>query len=120
MNCGQGFRLFWGWKSKPRGRPRIAAEVQKLIVEMAYDNPARGEEHIAAELLLKLGIRISPRNVRRYMPVDTRSCVSPKPNRLEKSQAYSWPSFWPVTACPPRIPLQDTPGNYDGRLKFVV
>src|SRR6516162_9582537 len=30
----QGFRLFWKRKSRPRGRPRIPAELQKLIVEM--------------------------------------------------------------------------------------
>jgi len=52
----QGFRLFWKWKSRPRGRPRIPAELQKLIVEMAHDNPAWGEERIAAELRLKVGI----------------------------------------------------------------
>ena len=66
----QGFRLFWKRKSRPHGRPRIPAELQKLIVEMANDNPAWGEERIAAELLLKVGIRISPRTVRRYMPKD--------------------------------------------------
>jgi len=66
----QGFRLFWKWKSRPRGRPRIPAELQKLILEMATDNPAWGEERIAAELLLKVGIRVSPRTVRRYMPKD--------------------------------------------------
>ena len=37
---------------------------------MANDNPAWGEERIAAELLLKVGIRISQRTVRRYMPKD--------------------------------------------------
>jgi transposase InsO family protein len=31
-------------------------------------NPTWGEERIAAELLLKLGIRVSPRTVRRYLP----------------------------------------------------
>src|SRR5215469_6525871 len=55
----QGFRLFWRWKSKPRGRPRVPAELRKLIAEMAADNPSWGEERIAAELLLKPGIRIS-------------------------------------------------------------
>src|SRR6202140_5469319 len=64
----KGFRLFWRWKSKPRGRPRVPAELQKLIVEMANENPTWGEERIAAELLLKLGIRVSPRTVRRYLP----------------------------------------------------
>ena len=50
---GKGFRLFWRWKSKPRGRPRVPAELQNLIVEMANENPTWGEERIAAELLLK-------------------------------------------------------------------
>jgi putative transposase len=35
---------------------------------MAQDNPSWGEERIANELLLKLGIRISPRTVRKYLP----------------------------------------------------
>ena len=35
---------------------------------MASDNALWGEERIANELLLKLGIRISPRTVRKYMP----------------------------------------------------
>jgi hypothetical protein len=35
----QGFRLFWRWKSKPRGRPQVPAELRKLIAEMADDNP---------------------------------------------------------------------------------
>jgi transposase InsO family protein len=35
---------------------------------MASENALWGEERIANELLLKLGIRISPRTVRKYMP----------------------------------------------------
>src|SRR5579864_5134225 len=57
----KGFQLFWGWKSKRRGRPRIPCNLQNLIVEMARSNPTWGEERIAAELRLKLGIGISPR-----------------------------------------------------------
>jgi transposase InsO family protein len=34
---------------------------------MTRDNPTWGEERIAAELFLKLGLRVSPRIVRRYM-----------------------------------------------------
>jgi len=78
----EGFRLFWRWKSKPRGRPRIPAELQKLIAQMADDNPTWGEERIAAELLLKLGIRLSPRTVRRYLPPD------PGPQRGASSQRW--------------------------------
>jgi putative transposase len=63
----QGFRLFWRWKSRP-GRPRIPRELQTLIHQIARDNPTWGQERIANELLLKLGLRVSPRTVRQYMP----------------------------------------------------
>jgi putative transposase len=64
----KGFRLFWKWKSRSSGRPRVPANVRKLIAEMAMNNPTWGDERIANELLLKIGIQISPRTVRRYMP----------------------------------------------------
>jgi transposase InsO family protein len=64
----QGFRLFWRWKSRTPGRPAISPDVQRLIATMAAANRTWGEERIANELLLKLGIRLSPRTVRRYMP----------------------------------------------------
>jgi transposase InsO family protein len=35
---------------------------------MASDNRIWGEERIASELLVKLGIRVSPRTVRKYLP----------------------------------------------------
>jgi hypothetical protein len=57
------FRLFWRWKSRPQGRPRLPEEKQDLIRRMARENRTWGEERIAAELLLKLGIRLSPRAV---------------------------------------------------------
>ena len=62
----EAFRLFWRWRSRP-GRPRLPVELQHLIGSMARDNATWGEERIAAKLLLKLGIRVSPRTVRRYM-----------------------------------------------------
>jgi putative transposase len=64
----KGFRLFWRWKSRAPGRRRIPADVQRLIATMAAANRTWGEERIANELRLKLGIRVSPRTVRRYMP----------------------------------------------------
>jgi hypothetical protein len=42
--------------------------LQQLIATMAAANRTWGEERIADELLVKLGIRVSPRTVRRYMP----------------------------------------------------
>jgi putative transposase len=62
-----GWRLLWRCKSRP-GRPRIPLELRQLIRRMATENPLWGEERIANELLLKLGVRVSPRTVRKYMP----------------------------------------------------
>ena len=63
----QGFRLFWRWKSQS-GRPPLPMALQALIRRMACENPTWGQERIANELLLKLGLRVSPRTVRKYMP----------------------------------------------------
>jgi putative transposase len=63
----KGFQLFWRWKCQS-GRPRIPLGLQHLIRQMACDNPSWGEERIANELLLKLGLRVSQRTVRKYLP----------------------------------------------------
>jgi putative transposase len=63
----KGFRLFWRWKSNPRGRPRLPKDLRHLIREMAAGNATWGEERIANELNLKLGIRVSPRTVGKYL-----------------------------------------------------
>jgi putative transposase len=78
----KGFRLLWRWKSGAPGRPAIPADLQRLIATMGTANRTWGEERIAAELLVKLGIRVSPRTVRRYMP-----SRPPRPNR--GTQAWS-------------------------------
>ena len=62
----EAFRLLWRWRSRP-GRPPLPTDLQHLIAAMARSNPTWGEERIAAELLVKLGLRISPRTVHRYM-----------------------------------------------------
>ena len=62
-----GWKLFWRLKSRP-GRPPIPQPLQALIRRMANENPSWGEERIANELLLKLGIQVSPRTVRKYLP----------------------------------------------------
>jgi putative transposase len=63
----QGFRWFWRWKSTP-GRLPIPPGLQALIRRMAWENPTWGEERIANELWLKLGLQVSPRTVRKYLP----------------------------------------------------
>ena len=63
----KGFRLFWRWKSRPVGRPHLPKDIQALILQLATENPTWGQEHIANELKLKLGIRVSPRTVGKYL-----------------------------------------------------
>jgi putative transposase len=63
----KGFQLFWRWKSKPSGRPCLPRDLRHLIRQMAVENPTWGEERIANELKLKLGIRVSPRTVGKYV-----------------------------------------------------
>src|ERR1700736_890777 len=62
-----GWKLFWRLKSRS-GRPPIPTEIQALIRRIASENPSWGEERIANELLLKIGIRVSPRTVSKYLP----------------------------------------------------
>jgi putative transposase len=62
----QGWRLFWRWKSRSRGgRPYLSAEVRDLILTMSRENRLWGTERIRGELL-KLGIVVSNRSIRRY------------------------------------------------------
>ena len=63
----KGFQLFWRKKSQS-GRPRIPLDLQRLIRTMARENPSWGQERIANELLVKLGLRVSPRTIRKYLP----------------------------------------------------
>ncbi len=73
----RGFRLFWRWKSRPVGRPRLPKDIQAWIRQMARENPTWGEEHIANELQLKLGIRVSPRTVGKYLAQGPRRMPDP-------------------------------------------
>ena len=79
------YRLFWRAKPRPQGRPPIPLALQRLIADMALANRTWGEERIAAGLRLKLGLTVSPRTVRRYMPRHPRG---------RKGQAtQSWTTF---------------------------
>jgi len=62
-----GWKVFWRLRSRP-GRPRIPTKIQALIRRIANENPLWSEERIANELLLKLGIRVSPQTVSNYLP----------------------------------------------------
>ncbi len=62
----QGFRYYWRWKSRRRGRPRIDPEIRQLIRRMCRANPLWGAPRIHGELL-KLGIDVSEATVSKYM-----------------------------------------------------
>src|SRR5256885_9621261 len=62
----EGFRRYWAWKSRPRGRSRIRAELHDLIRRMSRANPLWGAPRIHGELL-KLGLTVSQATVSKYM-----------------------------------------------------
>jgi putative transposase len=63
-----GFRLFWRSKSRAKnlGRPKIEAELRRIIRRMVKENPTWGAPRIHGDLL-KLGFDISERTVSRYL-----------------------------------------------------
>ena len=62
-----GFRLYWRWRSRPRGgRPKITEEIRVLIRRMAEENPDWGAPKIHGEIQ-KLGFVVSERSVARYL-----------------------------------------------------
>src|SRR5262245_20631886 len=63
----QGVPLLLALEVQPTGRPRLPKDLRRLIREMAAENVTWGEERIADELQLKLGIRVSPRTVGKYL-----------------------------------------------------
>ncbi|MGH2352748.1 MAG: integrase core domain-containing protein [Chloroflexota bacterium] len=61
-----GWRQYWRWRSRAAGgRPRLSTTIQELIARMSRENPLWGAERIRGELL-KLGIAVSNRSIRRY------------------------------------------------------
>lgn len=76
------FKRYW-WKLSQRkgpGRPRVTAEVRRLIRRMAAANPLWGAPRIHGELL-KLGLDISERTVSRWMP------------RRPRNPSQTWKTF---------------------------
>ena len=82
----KGFRLFWRWKSRRKGRPPVPEEIQTLILQIATYNITWGQQRIANELRIKTGIRLSPRTVRKFMP-------RRPPHRLSSVSSQRWATF---------------------------
>ena len=63
----QGFRLYWRWKSRGKpGRPKIDAEIRRLIRQMSRENVTWGSPRIQSELAL-LGHTVDQSTVVKYM-----------------------------------------------------
>jgi putative transposase len=77
------FKMFWRGKSRKPGRPALPKDLRELVRQMACENPTWGEERIANELSLKLGIRVSPRTVGKYL-----ECGKPR-----GSSGQRWTTF---------------------------
>ena len=82
----KGFKLYWRWKSRG-GRPALPKDIRQLIARMIRENIAWGEEGIADELSLKLGILVSPRTVRKYWP------LQPDDSRARRASSQHWKTF---------------------------
>ncbi len=78
-------RCVWRWKSRPTGRPRVPPDLRALIRRMEADNPSWGCRRIADELRIKLGISLSPRTVRKYLPKGT--------GRRGRGRDQAWSTF---------------------------
>jgi transposase InsO family protein len=83
----KSFKLFWRWKSRTLGRPRIPKDLRDLILTMSRDNPTWGQARIAAELCLKLGIQVSPRTIQEYLLKD------PNGYRRRPDPSQRWMTF---------------------------
>jgi len=64
---------------------------------MACDNPSWGEERIANELLLKLGLRVSPRTIRKYLPKS--SATGGNPRRDQRWSTFLKNHAHAIVAC---------------------
>ena len=63
-----GFRLYWRWKSRSHGgRPKVPAEIRRLIREMSLANRLWGAPRVHGELL-KLGIEVAQSTVASTWP----------------------------------------------------
>jgi hypothetical protein len=60
-------RAYWRWRSRRPGRPRIPDDHIALLRRISSENPQWGEDRIAEELAVKLGVRHSTSTIRRYM-----------------------------------------------------
>ena len=84
----RGWRLYWRWKSRPRGlgRPKIDVEIRDLIRQMSGENSTWGAPRILSELRL-LGYEVAQSTVEKYMV------------RTKKPPSQTWRTFLDNHVC---------------------
>jgi len=65
-----GFKIFWKWKCRKRGRPKIDWKLINLIRKMQKENPLWSPQRIQGELA-KLGITVCTNTVKKYIKKQT-------------------------------------------------
>jgi len=93
----QGFRLYWRWKSRKSGRPKVDAEMRKLIKQLSTENRIWSAERIHDHLILLGFDPPNPDTIRKYM-------VKPDPSR---GSSQTWLIFirnhlhesWAIDSC---------------------
>jgi len=78
------FRLFWWWRSRQVGRPKVNQEIRQLIRRMKTENPGWGAPRIHGELV-QLGFDVSEPTVSRYLQRLRR--------RYDEGKAKRWLAF---------------------------
>ncbi len=63
----EGYRLWWRWKSRQRGRPSLAQEMQALVRKLSRENPLWSAERIRDTLVLLGCPPVCDDTVRKYM-----------------------------------------------------
>jgi transposase InsO family protein len=81
------FRLLWRWKSRPRGRPPLRKDLRELIERIVKENHGIGQRAVAGVLLLRFGLKVSPRTVRKYWP------GPPRPTGQPLAVSEVWKTF---------------------------
>ncbi|MHC4944427.1 MAG: transposase [Planctomycetota bacterium] len=79
----QGFRLYWRWKFRKRGRPKVDADMRKLIKQLSTENRLWSAERIHDHLVLLGFDPPNPDTIRKYM-------VKPDPSR---GSSQTWLTF---------------------------
>jgi len=78
----KGFKMYWRWKSRKKGRPNIYWELIKSIRKLQKENPLWSPQRIQGELA-KLGYDVSENTIAKYI----------RKNKPDPSKRQNWLTF---------------------------